>query len=247
MVSEQIMISGTNANLAAEIHYPGDNDLATTLIISHGFRGSKEGGGRAVQLAQRVAALGYTVIRYDFTPLGSLTKQVAELAQVVNFSRANLSRRIILLGRSMGGSASLVYASINDGISGVCLWATPSDLEETFRLSLGEDYDRLLRNDFLVVKDGDSELTLAKDFIQDFANYNLEQCMDSLNNLPVLIIHGDADEIVPFHQAEKLFNSAGHDKELVVINGGDHQLAACHQAAEDRVLGWLTKLSLVAD
>ncbi len=41
-------------------------------------------------------------------------------------------------------------------------------------------------------------------------------------NVPKLIIHGDADEIVYFEHAEKLFKAAGQAKDFYQIKGADH-------------------------
>lgn len=40
--------------------------------------------------------------------------------------------------------------------------------------------------------------------------------------VPILIIHGDADEVVPIEHARRLYQAAGHPKRLVVIEGAGH-------------------------
>lgn len=40
---------------------------------------------------------------------------------------------------------------------------------------------------------------------------------------PILIIHGDKDEIVPLEHAIKLYNHANQPKELKIIKGADHR------------------------
>ncbi len=47
----------------------------------------------------------------------------------------------------------------------------------------------------------------------------------SPNNPPFLIVHGDADRVVPYNQSEILFDAlkkAGVDVELVTVQGGGH-------------------------
>ena len=39
---------------------------------------------------------------------------------------------------------------------------------------------------------------------------------------PLLQIHGARDTIVPLSLAQRLFDAAGEPKELVVVEGGDH-------------------------
>ncbi|MBP2653644.1 MAG: Serine aminopeptidase [Firmicutes bacterium] len=244
-MSETLIIRGPDSDLAAVIHRPKTVDLNCSLIFCHGFRGSKEGGGRATLLAEQAAKLGYIAVRFDFTPLGCLSKQVAELKAAAHFCRYHLAKRIVLFGRSMGGSAALAYAAGCDDINGLCLWATPWNLEETFRLALGEAYENLLQGEKLLVADACGKLSLTPDFIRDFANYDLKRCIRLLSGTPILFVHGDSDDTVPIYQAETLFQCAGEPKEFVVIKGGNHQLSAHNKAAAAAVIAWLTRLSAV--
>ena len=90
-------------SLAAVIHHPlvANNKV---LIVSHGFRGSKESGGRGSLFGDAVARIGFTVVRFDFTPCQPLSSQVTELQNIIQWSSQHLGREIYLLGRSMGGS-----------------------------------------------------------------------------------------------------------------------------------------------
>ena len=39
---------------------------------------------------------------------------------------------------------------------------------------------------------------------------------------PLLVIHGDADQIVPFSQGQRLFEQAGQPKQFILVPGGHH-------------------------
>jgi pimeloyl-ACP methyl ester carboxylesterase len=235
-------ISAPYGDLAAVIHTPGRVANSEVLIICHGFRGSKDGGGRAIALAKKAAAMGFTVVRFDFSPQGSLTRQIEELTAVVAYCRSHISLRVILLGRSMGGSAALAFAAADQEIAGLCLWATPCNLTETFRLALGAGYDRLVAGLPLMCEDEYGPLCLAPDFIEDFANYDFAACAASLVGVPLLIVHGSEDQIVPLDQAEQLYAAARQPKDFVVIPGGDHQFVNSHQVASGAVLSWLARM-----
>jgi fermentation-respiration switch protein FrsA (DUF1100 family) len=58
---------------------------------------------------------------------------------------------------------------------------------------------------------------------------------------PLLEIHGDADTIVPFSLAQRLFDAANEPKRLVVVRGGDHNdpIRGEAYAAIERFLGEL--------
>lgn len=235
----EFQIPTANGRLAGVLHIPSKPvHCKTALIICHGFRGSKEGGGRAVKLAEQACGLGLYVIRFDFTPATVLTRQVGELAEVVAYVRKNIGDKILLLGRSMGGSAALTYTAANGGIAGLCLWATPWNLTETFRLALGEYYSRLERGETVDLNDEYGQVALTADFITDFENFDLLESVRRLQGIPLLQIHGDRDEIVPLQQAYDIQQAAVNNK-LVVIEGGDHHLAAHAAIAARAVLDWL--------
>ncbi|MGH9839859.1 MAG: alpha/beta hydrolase [Blastocatellia bacterium] len=52
-------------------------------------------------------------------------------------------------------------------------------------------------------------------------------------NCPVLITHGTMDEVIPVEQGRRLYESAREPKRLVIVEGGDHNLAG---AGGDRYL-----------
>lgn len=235
---EEITISTEKANLPAAIHYPGKEDFRTALIIAHGFRGSMDGGGRAVKLAERAAALGMTVIRFAFSPLENLSTQVQEIGTIVAYCRKNLCSKIVMLGRSMGGSSSLVFAAQDNNIAGLCLWATPCNLHETFKLSLGEGYYRLKIGKKVEINDEYGHLLVMPDFVKDFDKYDLLACIKKIKS-PVLVIHGDQDKVVPLQQAETMWSNANEPKQLKIVQNGDHQLSQHANIAADAVLGWL--------
>lgn len=211
-----------------------------TLIISHGFRGTKDGGGRAVRLAETVAASGIHVIRFDFTPLQNLSCQIAELTAVIDYARQITDGQLFLMGRSMGGSASLAAAAADKKISGLILWATPWDLATTFRLALGAHYDRLASGENLCVTDEYGSLFLTPAFIQDFQRHSLLSYTESLGQRPLLILHGTADAIVPVSQAHTIYRHAAGPKELVLYQADDHHLASSTMQASAAIAAWLS-------
>lgn len=211
------------------------------LVMSHGFRGSKDGGGRAVILADKIAASNINVVRYDFTPLQNITTQVAELTHVVEYAKNNIGRKIVLLGRSMGGCASLIYTARHQDMQGLCLWSTPANLQQTFRLALGKAYDELLAGKTIHIADEYGEVDLTPDLIRDFGEYDLHASIRQVD-VPVLVLHGGADAIVPLVQAQRLFTGANEPKKIIVISDGDHQFSCHAQQAQRAVLSWLNSL-----
>jgi len=46
--------------------------------------------------------------------------------------------------------------------------------------------------------------------------------LGSLSPLPVLVVHGDSDEIIPMTFGRKLFEEAGEPKRLIIVKGASH-------------------------
>ncbi|MEN6565911.1 MAG: alpha/beta hydrolase [Veillonellales bacterium] len=237
---KSLSISANGKQLAAVLHEPVGGSSDTVLIICHGFRGSKEGGGRAFKLANRAAKLGVYVLRFDFTPQEMLSCQLKELTAVVGYCRNFIAPCIILLGRSMGGSAALAFSAADRQIAGLCLWSTPWDLQETFRLSLGQDYEMLRTGNSIIKEDEWGFLQLLPGFVKDFKNFDLLRLAKSLPPIPVLIIHGSQDAIVPVCKAKMLWEKILSPKQLTVIDGGDHQFLHHSEQAADTVINWLS-------
>ena len=55
-------------------------------------------------------------------------------------------------------------------------------------------------------------------------------------SVPTLVIHGDADAVVPFEVSGKRSSESIKDSELVVIEGGPHAINATHPAAFNKAL-----------
>jgi fermentation-respiration switch protein FrsA (DUF1100 family) len=65
--------------------------------------------------------------------------------------------------------------------------------------------------------------------------------LGSIAPRPILFIHGEADDVVPYHHAELLHDAASEPKELVRIPGAGHQLRRDERALD--ALGiWLGRL-----
>ncbi len=250
-VKEEFNIAGPRSELQAVVHYPSGvaEQDAYWLVMSHGFRGSKDGNGRAVELAEQVSAKGMGVVRFDFTPCESLDRQVEELLCVTEWMQRQGWISLVLLGRSMGGCASLLAAGqLGPRIKGLCLWATPGDLQATFRNALGREAYSQLENGLSVeLLDEWGSLRLEPDFISGFASLSLPAKLAALGPLPVLILHGAEDELATVEQAQVYANVATVPCELVILEGADHRFSEHFRESTAAVVAWLgpwyTKIS----
>lgn len=77
----------------------------------------------------------------------------------------------------------------------------------------------------------------------EFAEVEPERYAARISPRPLLIVHGEADDVVPYPHAERIFAAARDPKELVRIPGGGHQLRR-DAVAVSAVMDWLDHLPI---
>ena len=214
------------------------NDVV--LIMAHGFRGSRDGGGRSTAFAKLAEGV-CKVVRFNFNGSQILSRQVEELQAVIAAVREQYNpEKLFLLGRSLGGAASMVTASRDENIDGLILWATPNDLRKTFLSALGDElYKQLDAGETLHLEDERGKMDLTPDFLTDLDKYNLTEIMSKWQDRPLLILHGEQDVTVDVAQGRKNFELAGGDKEIYIFANGDHTFSECATGANAQIVKWL--------
>jgi dipeptidyl aminopeptidase/acylaminoacyl peptidase len=183
------------------------------VIASHGLFSSKE-SEKLVEIGEIFSAQGIAVIRYDHQGCGesegdlsatTASSRIKDLEAVFELAVNHplLGDRFGLLGSSMGGFISIFKASADFRVKALALWATPSHLGDK-------------RN----VQETDTP-PLGEAFYQDLEKYDARQAIKNVANS--LILHGEADELVPLSQARELYTAARLPKHLEVFPGGDHR------------------------
>lgn len=238
---KEIEILHDNIVLKAVWHQANSNKKNITVVMCHGFRGSKDGGGKAVNLAEKIAGR-FNVLRFDFIPLSTLSSQVSQLNSVLQYCKKHNSGKVILLGRSMGGATSLIAANGCNDLVGIILWATPIDVIDTFTNAFGKENMLLVqKNETVQLDDEWGKTILEPVFYQDLLKYDLRKCVENLSVIPKLFVHGECDEVVALEQGQQAFALAKEPKEFCLIKNGDHRFTIGSQEAIKAVDDWLSK------
>lgn len=221
---------------------PNRSRRDAVLIMAHGFRGSREGGGRAAGVAYQ-AACCCDVVRFNFTGTRILSQQVEELRAVIDeVCRRRPQCEIYLLGRSLGGAAAIVTAGQDKRVRRLLLWAAPNDLRFTFRYVMGEaDYARLDAGETLSFTDERGLCELTPDFLTDFDKHDLSAVLRAWDGRPVLLLHCEGDAVVLARQARRNAEILGAAAELHLFPGGDHSFSEYSAQAGKIIAGWLQK------
>jgi len=184
-----------------------------------------------------LAEAGFDVLALDYRGYGGSdgTPSLAGMQLDIDAAMRYLAMRpgsdadrIFLLGQSLGGALALYYAAHGAYRDRLC--AVIAD-------SAFSDY-RLLASEKLA----STWLTwplqwLARLSVED--SYAPAAAIGRISPIPVLLIHGDRDEVVPYHHSQDLFERAGQPKALWIVAGAGHTQALATRAQQDRLLDYL--------
>jgi len=227
------------------------DDPPLLLVLCHGIPGSArrdpsddgyEGFARAM------AAHGYGAFWFDFRgargapgefSVGGWMRDLESALDALDGDAeiGGIPRAVV--GSSAGGAVSIAVAARREDVSAVATLAAPASF--TFG-GLVSDPGRLLQTfrNTGIVHDPAFPPDL-EDWWGEFKAYAPEEMIGKIAPRPVLLVHGDSDDVVGYPHAERLFVAAGEPKELVRIPGGAHQLRRDPRAV-DALADWLAHL-----
>jgi len=217
--------------LAGTLHL-SDRSAECGVIFGHCFTCSRH--TRIIrQACNELAAAGVLALRFDFSGNGqsegefsesNYSKQIAEMQAAADVIAEKGARRIGLAGHSMGAVIAVLTAARTRTVKAVCALAGRlSGLNATHffskkQLKELEDTGRVSFNS------RGRSLQLSTQFFADAEQYDLSKTVKSLQT-PLMVIHGDADEIIPVQDAYLAKTLNPEYTELVVIPGADHMFS----------------------
>jgi uncharacterized protein len=199
-VEERTFAAADGTRLSA-FHAPAPDDTAPVLVWSHGNAGNVSNRADVVvALAER----GLGVLAFDYRGYGRSEGRPSEEGVYVDAEAAyDLLRsdgvpaeRIVAFGESIGGAVAIELARRRP-CAAVVVLSTFTTLNEVARIHYGP---------------------LAALLSTRFPS------IDRIGGIgvPLLILHGDRDEIVPFSLGERLFAAAHEPKRFVVVPDAYH-------------------------
>jgi dipeptidyl aminopeptidase/acylaminoacyl peptidase len=187
--------------------------------------------------SQALASRGYAVLRPNFRGSSGFggsfkaagfgqygRKMETDLSDGVRFLAAEgviNPKRVCIAGASYGGYAALAGAALDRGVYRCAVsYAGPADLRSQFMDAREKGGDHALRYWMRYVG--------AKD-LNDAVLAELSPTAHATEvNIPVLLIHGRDDTVVPVSQSRRMaeaLRAAGRPVELVELDGEDHWLS----------------------
>jgi pimeloyl-ACP methyl ester carboxylesterase len=229
----------------------GDLREAPGLVLCHGFptrgRESPQSGKSFPELAERIAAeLGWCVLTMNFRGCGraegnfSLDGWLDDVHAAVAHLRGLGVAGVWLAGFGTGGSLAVCEGARNPLVRGVAALATPADFDDWAR-----NPRRLLLHarQVQVIKDPDFPPAFDQ-WAGALKSVRPVAAAARLAPRPLLLVHGDSDDLTP--QADGRALAASHGSaEFRLINGAGHELRHDPRAVAV-FLGWLARQQIDA-
>jgi len=219
---------------------------APGLVLCHGFptrgRESPQSGLSFPELAERIASeLGWVVLTMNFRGCGgsegnfSLTGWLDDVHAAVDHLRGLGVAGVWLAGFGTGGSLVVCEGARNISVRGVAALAAPGDFDDWAR-----NPRRLLihARHLQVIKDPEFP-EVFDEWAAALKQVRPVESAAALAPRPLLVIHGDSDDLTPSADGRALVEAHGA-AEFRLINGAGHELRHDPRAVAV-FLGWLSR------
>jgi len=240
--------------LPSSIFYPNISP-SPALCLCHGIPAgtyNPTDEGYSV-LAQRFADAGFATMIFNFRGAGEaegnldMTGWTRDLRAAIDhlFSSDIIDKSRLYLAGSSAGAAISIFATAHDArIAALVTFACPAD----FRFLANEQQARSSIDHFRsigLIKDPGFPPSVEA-WLQGFSEVSPIRWVDKISPRPILLLHGEEDDIVPLEHAHRLVEHAGEPKQLLVLQGAGHRLRV-EEAAITTALEWLrAKASLTS-
>jgi len=228
----------------------GEADGAA-LVVCHGFKGFRDWGffpHLCEQLAERT---GIPVVSFNFDGSGvrdsdfddleafshnTFSRELWDLEAILDGLAAGRlgnvdvapATRFGLLGHSRGGATCILKAGLRSQVQALVTWASISSVTRYEGFA-----DRWDAGETVIIPNARTkqDMPLERNVLDDMrANRERLDVLGSAASLriPVTVVHGTADESVPFSDAWRIADAVGDLARLVGVDGGTHTFQAGH-------------------
>lgn len=233
MINEEkiVFTNSKGDKLVGILAKPSDSTNIPVVIIVHGFTTNKD-RPKYTELAKKLYENNITSLRFDLFGHGesdgdfadiTITEGVDDVLRAIKYLKLLGYSKLALIGNSFGGITSFVVANKTNDLSTLALISPVSDYPEVERIRRSEsDIAKWKENGFTIHKSSKGqEFRLNYSFWEDIQKYLVYDIADRIK-VPTLIVHGDADDLVPIEQSRKTAKLIPNCQ-LIEIKGATHR------------------------
>jgi hypothetical protein len=185
-------------------------------------------------------ARGFNVFIFDYRGYGASEGEPSlegvqldiDAAMTTLLARGDIDKdRIVIYGQSLGGALAAYYVAHSPHRGRIRALI----LESTF-----SDYIDIAQEKFT-----DHWVTWPFQWIPLLSvddRFSPLPAMAKISPIPLLILHGDQDRVVPVHHAQRLYDAAREPKQLWIVPGAGHIQTMRDPAQRDRLVAYLREV-----
>lgn len=221
-------------NIAYKNNFLKVKNAKITVVFLCGYMSDME-GTKAEFLNEFCTKNGIGYFAFDYSGHGSSSGDIKNgtisqwSGEAIHIIERFVTTPVILVGSSMGGWISLLTAlKLQDKVKGIVnIAGAPDFTEDLVWEDLTEEQKKTLEEKGEVVTyRGECEYCITKDFIED-GRKNLLLRGEIPLDVPVVLMHGAQDEIVPVDVSMKVMENLSSDNVKIVIKkNSDHRMSS---------------------
>lgn len=219
-----------------------NNDTNKYVILVHGIWSSKKFNyPRAYEFDQR----GFNTLIIDQRAAGDSEgkyytygqKESLDLLLWINYLiNKNKNVQIILYGISMGAATVMMSCANKLPKNVKCI------IEDCGYSSIYEEFDHVVQTNYKIKYTKPILMLLEKEMIDRFgmrySDVSVKTVLES-NEVPIMFIHGNADDFVPFEMSKRLYNHNKGYKKFYPIAGAKHTEAINDEKYFDNIVNFI--------
>lgn len=239
MITESEIRNRSDEKIDHTFH-PGTR-VDALVILAHGVTGNKD-RPHLIGLAEGLSARGWPCLRISYTGNGAsegrfedscITKEIADLQSVLDLVPD--TARTAYVGHSMGGAVGVLTAARDLRIQALVSLA---GMTHTAAFVEREFADVTPDSGFMW---DEPDCPLSSTYVNDLRNIGDTLSAAEAVTQPWLLIHGDADDLVPIQDGKDAFEAATGEKKFIAIAGAGHSFdPANYEEMTVAVHEWLT-------
>jgi len=221
--------------------------------MTHGLASNKHELGRFDKLAELLNKQGFNVLSFDFSGSGEsdnailkVKDQIDDLKYAIKLMRKKGLNQIGLLGYSLG--SYVAAQNYDEDVKTIVLWAPATKklrkiyrgyIKLKFKLIIHNVLVCFLKNPDLPVKRIKRKIRINLKTMTDLQYIN--QGFLKKIHCPVLIIHGNKDNVVPAEDSIKAMEYLPKNSQLEIIQGASHIFLKFSDKFIKLTLDWFCK------
>jgi fermentation-respiration switch protein FrsA (DUF1100 family) len=220
------------------------------------FHGIPGGPDQIGGIATKLAEAGFAVLTFDFRGfrtsdgLFTLSGQIEDAKEAITHlleSDLTLDSWSGVYAASWGAAVAVCALAKDKRINAICLRAPVYDTLWFSQLPLVRNSAEALAatdpSQMMGLDDPEIREKVLTKMVEDSRIHNPMNEISKISPRPLLIVHGTDDVGIPLAGVKRLYELAGEPKDLVVVEGADHNLSdpRAYEITVNTVVDWLSK------